>query len=170
MKAFSSKLRGNCDYESLWEICGHYAGVLEDNSNTLFMLPIRPESDLNISKITIKRALSALILIEGNRDAVSALASTYLFIEEFVEDNVYNYLLPYLKTAKDIEDTTPEYSRQIAEAFKKEEFLETFNKAKKLIKQRKDTLIDELDFLLQLAEREDLMINEDLIKNKEQGQ
>ncbi len=170
MKEFSSQLRGNCDYDSLWEICGHYGGVLEDNSNTLFMLPIRPESDLKIPKITIKRSLSALILIEGNRDAVSELASTYLFIEDFVEDDIYNYLLPYLKTAKDIEDNPPEYSRHLGEVFKKEEFLEAFNKARKLIKQRRDPLIDKLNFLLQLAEREDLMVNEELIKNKEQSQ
>jgi len=98
----------------------------------LFMLPIRPESDLKIPKITIKRSLSALILIEGNRDAVSALVSTYLFIEDFVEDDIYNYLLPYLKTAKDIEDNPPEYSRHLGEVFKKEEFLEAFNKARKL--------------------------------------
>jgi len=93
----------------------------------LFMLPIRPESDLKIPKITIKRSLSALILIEGNRDAVSALVSTYLFIE-------------------------------------------AFNKARELIKQRRGPLIDKLNFLLQLAEREDLMVNEELIKNKEQSQ
>jgi len=143
---------------------------IEDNSNSLFVLLIRPESDLKIPKIIIKRALSALILIEGNRDAVSALASTYLFLEDFVEDDIYNYLLPYLKTAKDFKDISPESSMHLIEAFKKEEFFKTFNNVKTLSKQKKDTLIDELNFLLQLSEREDLMINKELITNKEQGQ
>jgi len=171
MKAFSSKLRENSDFKSLWAICQHYGRVLEDKSNTLFMLLVRPESDLKIPKITIKRALSALILIEGGKDAVSVLASVYRYIEEFVEDDIYNYLLPYLKTIKEIDDNTSEYSEHIGEVFKNKKFLERYHKAKKLIKQRQDTLFDELNFLLKLAEREDLIITrEDLMINKEQGQ
>jgi len=170
MYSYLTQLRENSDYESLWEICHRYGDALMDKSNSLFMLPIRPESDLKIPKITIKRALSALILIEGNRDAVSSLASVYLFLEDFVEDDIYNYLLPHLKTIKDFKDSSSETSMHIAEAFKEEEFSETFDNVKTFLKQRKDTLIDELNFLLRLAEREDLMINKDLIKNKEQSQ
>ena len=171
MKAFTSKLRENSDSGSLWAICQHYGRVLENNSSLLFGLLVRPESDLKTPKITVKRALSTLILIEGSKDAVLTLASVYRYIEDFVEDDIYNYLLPYLKTIKEIVDKIPEYNEHIGEVFKNKKFLQKYHKAEKLIKQRKDTLIDELNFLLQLAEREDLIITrEDLMINKEQGQ
>ena len=74
---------------------------MDDYSNALMMLNIRPESELKIPKITIKRAYSVLFLIESNKEAVRALACVYLFLVDFVDDEVYNYFLPHLKTQKE---------------------------------------------------------------------
>ena len=171
MKAFSSQLRENSDYDSLWEICKRYGDALIDNSNALMMLNIRPESELKIPKITIKRALSALILIEGNKAAVSALIGVYFLLVDFVEDEVYNNLKPHLKTIKESErKSQDEQALYVSEALGDETFAKRFKREKELKRERRNNLIKELNYLLQLAEREDLMVNEELIKNKEQGQ
>ena len=171
MKAFSSQLRENSDYDSLWEICQRYGDALIDNSNALMMLNIRPESELKIPKITIKRALSALILIEGNKDAVSALIGVYFLLVDFVEDEVYNNLKPHLKTIKESEEKSQdEQALYVSEALGDETFAKRFKRENELKRERRNNLIKALNYLLQLAEREDLMVNEELIKNKEQGQ
>ncbi len=171
MKAFSSQLRENSDYDSLWEICQRYGDALIDNSNALMMLNIRPESELKIPKITIKRALSALILIEGNKAAVSALIGVYFLLVDFVEDEVYNNLKPHLKTIKESEGKSQdEQALYVSEALGDETFAKRFKRENELKRERRNNLIKELNYLLQLAEREDLMVNEELIKNKEQGQ
>ncbi len=164
-----TQLRENSDYESLWEICHRYGDALMHNSNAIMMLNIRPDSDLGLPKISIKRALSALILIEGNKDAVSALASVYLFLEDFVDDKVYNYFMSYLKTMKEAGGKAPEELLYIVDAFKDETFANRFREVNELKGEIRNNLIKEINYLLQLAEREDLMINEDLITNKEQG-
>ena len=170
MSSTTLQLRENSDYESLWAICKYFGGLMDGYSNALMMLNIRPESKLKIPKITIKRAYSVLFLIESNKEAVRALACVYLFLVDFVDDKVYNYFLSHLKTQKEAGGTAPEKLLYIVEAFKDETFASRFKTFNELKEERRINLIKELNYLLQLAEWEDLMISEDLIKNKEQGQ
>jgi len=161
----SAQLRENCDYDSLWEICQRYGDALIDNSNALMMLDIRPDSDLGLPKGTIKRALSTLILIEGSKESISIIVGAYLYLDDFVADKVYNYFLPYLKTIKEAQDLPPEDLLYITDALHNDkEFAERFKSFNELKGQRKDNLLEEVNYLLHLAEREDLIIN------KEQGQ
>jgi hypothetical protein len=145
------------------------------------MLAIRPESDLGLPKRIIKRALSTLILIESKKDAVSILSSVFLQLDDFVEDQIYYYLLPYLKTIKEHKENPTAVTLQrnsqtletlfdhIADAFGDQEFLKTYNGVREMLKQRREASIDEVNYLLYLAERDELIIDkEKIMREKEE--
>ena len=132
------KQRQGSNYESLWEIVKQFGKVLETDSNSINLLGIRSESELGIPKKTIKRSLATLILLEENNNATATLASAFLFIENFVDDRIYEYFLPKLKTMGEIRIQSGDISTEqveklgakVLEDLKDNEFQDNFEAIK----------------------------------------
>jgi len=158
------KQRQGSNYESLWEIVKQFGKVLETDSNSINLLDIRSESELGIPKKTIKRSLATLILLEENNNATATLASAFLFIENFVDDRIYEYFLPKLKTMGEIRIQSGDISTEevqklgakVLEDLKDTEFQVNFTAIKNAMSKVHKSAENELQILLNLAGKEDL--------------
>lgn len=150
--------------EKLWEIVKEFGKVLETDSTSINILGIRSESELGIPKKTIKRSLATLILLEENKSALSTLASAYLFLENFVDDRIYEYFLPKLKTICEVRIQSGDISREqveklgaeVLEDLKDSEFQRHYQAISKAISTVRKSAENELQILLTLAEKENL--------------
>ncbi|NIP37589.1 MAG: hypothetical protein GWO07_00060 [Candidatus Dadabacteria bacterium] len=156
--------RHDSTYENLWEIVKQFGKVLETDSSSINLLGIRSESKLAIPKKTIKRSLAKLILLEENKNAIATLASAFLFIENFVDDRIYEYFLPKLKTMGEIRiqsgdissDEVEKLGTKVLEDLKDTEFQDNFVAIKNAMSKIHKSNENELQILLNLAEKEDL--------------
>ncbi|MCH7927115.1 MAG: hypothetical protein IID03_03915 [Candidatus Dadabacteria bacterium] len=147
----NTKLRLDSNYESLWEIVKQFGKILETDSSSINLLGIRSESELGTPKKTIKRSLATL-------------ASAYLFIENFVDDRIYEYFLPKLKTMGEIRIQSGDISTEqveklgakVLEDLKDNEFQDNFEAIQNAINKMHKSAESELKILLSIAEKEDL--------------
>jgi hypothetical protein len=159
-----TKLRHDSNYGSLWEIVKQFGKVLETDSNSINLLGIRPESELRVPKKTIKRSLATLILLEENNSAIATLASAFLFIENFVDDRIYEYFLPKLKTMGEIRIQSGNISTEevqklgamVLEDLKDNEFQDNFKAIRNAMSKVHKSAENELQILLNLAEKDGL--------------
>lgn len=160
----NTKLRLDSNYESLWEIVKQFGKILETDSSSINLLGIRSESELGTPKKTIKRSLATLILLEENNSAIATLASAYLFIENFVDDRIYEYFLPKLKTMGEIRIQSGDISTEqveklgakVLEDLKDNEFQDNFGAIQNAMNKMHKSAESELKILLSIAEKEDL--------------
>ena len=152
----NTKLRLDSNYESLWEIVKQFGKILETDSSSINLL--------GTPKKTIKRSLAALILLEENSSAIATLASAYLFIENFVDDRIYEYFLPKLKTMGEIRIQSGDISTEqveklgakVLEDLKDNEFQDNFEAIQNTMNKVHKSAESELQILLSIAEKEDL--------------
>ncbi|NIX16098.1 MAG: hypothetical protein GWN11_09535 [Candidatus Dadabacteria bacterium] len=154
--------RIDANYERLWNVVKEFGKVLESDSSSINLLGIRSETELGTPKKTIKRSLATLILLEQNDSAISTLASAYLFIENFVDDRIYEYFLPKLKTMGEIRVQSGDISTEevqklgakVLEDLKDSEFQDNYQAIKTAMDKVRKSAERELQILLKLAERD----------------
>ena len=159
-----TKLRHDSNYKSLWDIVKQFGKVVETDSSSINLLGIRSESELGAPKKTIKRSLATLILLEENSNAIATLASAFLFIENFVDERIYEYFLPKLKTMGEIRIQSGDISTEevqklgakVLEDLKDNEFQDNFEGIQNAMNKVHKSAESELQILLSIAEKEDL--------------
>ncbi|HSG32787.1 MAG TPA: hypothetical protein VLB82_14730 [Thermodesulfobacteriota bacterium] len=159
--------RRDANYERLWNVVKEFGKVLETDSNSINLLGIRSETELGTPKKTIKRSLATLLLLEDNDSAIATLASAYLFIENFVDNRIYEYFLPKLKTMGEIRVQSGDISTQevqklgakVLEDLKDNEFQDNYQAIKAAMDKVRKSAENELHILLSLAERDGLNSN-----------
>lgn len=159
--------RRDANYERLWNVVKEFGKVLETDSNSINLLGIRSETELGTPKKTIKRSLATLLLLEDNDSAIATLASAYLFIENFVDNRIYEYFLPKLKTMGEIRVQSGDISTQevqklgakVLEDLKDNEFQDNYQAIKPAMDKVRKSAENELHILLSLAERDGLNSN-----------
>lgn len=156
--------RHDSNYERLWNVVKEFGKVLETDSSAINLLGIRSEAELGTPKKTIKRSLATLILMEENDSAIATLASAYLFIENFVDDRIYEYFLPRLKTMGEIRVQSGDISTEevqklgakVLEDLKDNEFQDNYDAIRTAINKVRKSAENELHILLSLAEKNGL--------------
>ncbi len=159
--------RRDANYERLWNVVKEFGKVLETDSNSINLLGIRSETELGTPKKTIKRSLATLLLLKDNDSAIATLASAYLFIENFVDNRIYEYFLPKLKTMGEIRVQSGDISTQevqklgakVLEDLKDNEFQDNYQAIKAAMDKVRKSAENELHILLSLAERDGLNSN-----------
>lgn len=110
-------------------------------------------------------------MLEENQSAIATLAIAYLFIEYFVDDKIYEYFLPILKTMGEIRIQSGDISAEevqklgdkVLEDLKDSEFRENFEAIKNAMSKVHKSAENELQILLSLAEKDgygNVQINE----------